>query len=142
MPDAKVHYSTPMYFVMDIARTIRFYELLGFRVIDTQSGAHGIVWARMHCESGSVMFLQASHPPDASQQAVIFALYTRDLPTLRELLLANGIEPERIEYPEHMPSGSMRVDDPDGFNISINQWGEAEQAKWEQHLRDRPPVRR
>ncbi len=30
----------------------------------------------------------------------------------------------------------MRVDDPDGFNISINQWGEAEQAKWEQHLRE------
>lgn len=81
----------------DIARTIRCYQLLGFRVIDTQSGARGIVWARMHCESGSVMFLQASHPPDASQQAVIFAMYTRDLPALREHMLANGIKPEKSQ---------------------------------------------
>jgi hypothetical protein len=54
-------YSTPMLHVMDIKRSLAFYELLGFVTVDTDC-ANPLGWARMHCDGGALMLLRGSTP--------------------------------------------------------------------------------
>lgn len=129
----KASYSTPMIHVVDIERSIGFYELLGFTTIDTDRCAP-IGWARLHCEGGALMFLRAEHRVDPSAQGLILYMYTPDLIGLREHLLANGIEAPPIHRPEYMPSGEIRMTDPDGYSIAIGQWGKTEQEAWEKRI--------
>src|SRR2546430_7788675 len=96
----KAGYFTPLLHVMDVRRSIRFYELLGFELIDTEGPPECPCWARMHCEGGAVMFLLAEEPFDPTKHAVLTAMYTPDLPALREHLLANGIAAPAITYPD------------------------------------------
>ena len=133
---AKAGYSTPMLHVADIARSLRFYELLGFETIDTQGDGDQLGWARMHCEGGAIMFL-AAEPGHASPPALMLVMYAPDLAELREHLLANGIKASAITYPGYMPSGEINFRDPDGNFLSICHWGKAEQDKWEKHLEER-----
>jgi hypothetical protein len=130
---AKATYSTPLLHVAEIEKSIPFYELLGFAVIDTEGQPMG--WARLHCESGSIMFLRAEKPLDPSKQGFLFYLYTPDLPSLREHLLADGIKAPAIDFPEYMPSGKINLTDPDGYHVEIAHWGQDEQEAWEKQLR-------
>jgi hypothetical protein len=43
----KATYSTPMLHVMEVERSLAFYELLGFVTVDTDDGKP-LGWARMH----------------------------------------------------------------------------------------------
>ena len=119
-----------MLHVADVARSIRFYELLGFELIDTEGPATCPGWARMHCEGGALMFLLAEEPVDASAQSILLAMYTPDLPALREHLLANGVKVPPTTYPGYMPRGQITLKDPDGYIVGINHWGDAEHAAW------------
>jgi hypothetical protein len=129
----KASYSTPMLHVAEIERSIQFYELLGFTTIDTEGGKP-LGWARMHCEGGAVMFLWAEEPVDGSTQSFMLYMYTPDLVGLREQLLASGVQVPPIKYPEHMPSGEIKIADPDGYSIAIGHWGASEQEAWEKRL--------
>ncbi len=131
--NAKVGYSTPLLHVAEIERSIRFYELLGFATIDTDR-AKPLGWARLHCAGGAVMFLRAEEPVDASAQAVLLYMYTPDLASLRESLLAAGVKVPPIRYPEYMPSGEVGITDPDGYYILVAHWGKAEQEAWERRI--------
>jgi len=133
---AKVAHSTPMLHVAAIEQSIAFYEKLGFRLID-DDGCKPIGWARMHCASGDIMFLHGEHDVEAAKQGFIFYLYTPDLPALREELSAVGITVPEIKRPPYMPSGTVNLNDPDGYKIEIGHWGEAEQKQWEKHLEER-----
>jgi hypothetical protein len=126
----KAAYSTPMLHVADVARSIRFYELLGFDLIDTEGSTGSLGWARMHCQGGALMFLLAEEPIVPSAQSILLAMYTPDLPTLREHVLANDVQAPSITYPDYMPSGQMTLTDPDGYIIGINHWGDAEHEAW------------
>ena len=119
-----------MLHVGDVARSIQFYKLLGFETIDTEGDPDQICWARMHCEGGAVMFLLAEQPVDASAQSILLAMYTPDLPSLREHLLANGVQAPPITYPDYMPSGQITLRDPDGYLVGINHWSDAEHQAW------------
>ena len=130
---AKATYSTPMLHVAEIEKSILFYELLGFVVIDTE-GDRPLAWARMHCESGSIMFLRLEKPLDPSKQGFLFYLYTPDLAGLRQHLSANGVKVPAINYPEYMPSGKINIADPDGYHVEVAQWGKAEQDDWEKRM--------
>jgi hypothetical protein len=132
----KVGYSTPLLHVAEIERSIRFYELLGFATVDTDRG-EPLGWARLHCEGGTVMFLRAEEPVDASAQAVLLCMYTPDLPGLREHLLANGVQVPPIRHPEYMRSGEITIPDPDGFVIVVSHWGRSEQEAWEKRISER-----
>ena len=125
-----------MVHVKDIETSINFYQQLGFKVIDTDDG-RPLGWARIHCEGGAMMFLRAEHAIDASAQAVIFAMYTPDLPAFREHMLASGQTISEIKYPGYMPSGEAYMKDPDGFLVEVIHWSEVEQRKWEKHLSER-----
>ncbi len=125
----KAGYSTPMYHVGEIERSIAFYQKLGFELIDND-GCNPIGWARMHCQGGAIMFLRAEHAIDVSAQASQLVMYTEDLAGLREQLLAAGVHVTEIRRPEYMPSGEMSVYDPDGYLLFINGWGEKEHSEW------------
>lgn len=130
----KAGYSTPMLHVADVMRSIRFYKLLGFDLIDTEGPATCPGWARMHCEGGAVMFLLAEETIDASVQSILLAMYTADLPALREHLLDNGVDVPPITYPGYMPSGQITLRDPDGYILGVNHWGDKEHATWLKNL--------
>jgi hypothetical protein len=133
---ANVGYSTPLLHVADVGRSLRFYQTLGFEIVDVE-GDERPVWGRVHCEGGAIMFLLSEEPVDPEKQSVLLALYTPDLQKLRERLLADGLEPSTIRYPDYMPSGELQVSDPDGYVILINHWSTAEHEPWEAGRKER-----
>ena len=80
-------------------------------------------WVHLVCETAELMLTRATTPIVASQQAVLFYLYSPHLIALREHLLANGVKVSPITYPTYMPKGEIRVDDPDGYALLIGQGG-------------------
>ena len=126
----KAGYSTPMLHVADVARSIAFYRLLGFELIDVEGAPGCPGWARMHCDGGALMFLLGEEPVDSLKQGILLAMYTEDLPSLRKHLLANGVTVPEITYPEYMPSGQVTFRDSEGYVIGINQWGETQHSAW------------
>ena len=80
-------------------------------------------WVDLVCEQAQLMFARASDPVIPSQQAVLFYLYTPNLIALREHLLASGVKVSPITYPDYMPKGEIRVEDPDGYVLLIGQAG-------------------
>ncbi len=130
---ARATHSTPMLHVADIEHSIRFYQLLGFTTIDTDR-CTPLGWARLHCNGGEIMFLRAERPIDPSAQGFFFYLYTPELPALREHLVASGLQVSAIKHPGYMPSGTVNLDDPDGYHLEIAHWGQAEHEVWLKRL--------
>lgn len=130
---AKAGYSTPMFHVAEIEKSIRFYELLGFKTIDTDR-AKPLGWARLHCDGGAIMFLRAEEPMNLQHYPVMLCMYSPDLAGLRAQLLASGIDAPQIRHPEYMPSGELTLADPDGYIVLVAQWGKAEQEAWEKRI--------
>jgi catechol 2,3-dioxygenase-like lactoylglutathione lyase family enzyme len=128
-----------MLHVADVSRSIRFYSLLGFELIDVEGAPDCPGWARMHCEGGAISFLEAEdgHKADPAKQGFLLAMYTADLPALREQLAANGLKPPPIHYPDYMPSGALTLSDPDGYIVNINHWSKKEHDDWERGLAEK-----
>jgi hypothetical protein len=112
----------PMAHVADVQRSVDFYKLLGMELrgsLKTKQGS--LQWAHVACEGAELMLARASEPVVASQQAVLFYLYSPDLTGMREHLLASGVQVSAITYPDYMPKGEVRVEDPDGYCLLIGQ---------------------
>ena|SRR5215471_4352527 len=121
---AKATGLVPMAHVADVQRSVDFYKLLGMELqgsLKTSDG--GLQWAHVACEGAELMLTRADEPVVASQQAVLFYLYSPDLIALRDYLLTSGIRVSGISYPPYMPKGEIRVDDPDGYCLLIGQSG-------------------
>lgn len=125
----KAGFSTPLLHVASIERSIDFYRELGFEVVDTDR-CDPIGWARLHCEGGAIMLLRAEEPVDPCAQAVLFYLYTPDLPALRRQLVKAGLTVSEIRRPLYMPSGEIRLEDPDGYVLLVAHWGDTEHTAW------------
>jgi catechol 2,3-dioxygenase-like lactoylglutathione lyase family enzyme len=128
-PETKAGWFTPMLHVSSIERSIPFYELLGFELVDTDR-CEPLGWARLHCQGGAVMMLRAEEAMNPRVQAVMFVMYTPDLPEFRERLIEQRIEVSNIEFPDHGPSGEVYLEDPDGYRLCVVHWGEKEHAEW------------
>jgi len=114
----------PLVHVQDVQRSADFYRLLGMEVRESLRNRFGVLeWIDLVCERAQLMLTRASVPVVAGQQAVLFYLYSPDLPALREHLLAKGWNVSSIAYPEHMPKGEVRVEDPDRYVLLIGQAG-------------------
>jgi hypothetical protein len=114
----------PMAHAADVQRAVDFYKLLGMEVRGSLRNPSGeLQWVHLTCDQADLMFARAAEPVIASQQAVLFYLYSPDLIALREHLAANGMKVSPIKYPEYMPKGEIRVDDPDGYCLLIGQAG-------------------
>jgi hypothetical protein len=133
----KAGWYTPMLHVRDMRASMGFYGLLGFELVDQMGERGNIGWARMHCQGGAVMFLLAEEDAPQPAHEVLFVMYTPDLPTLREQLLAAGVEAPAIAYPDYSPSGSLDLRDPDGYSVSIVHWSDAEHDTWERERKMR-----
>lgn len=122
--------------VRDVERSIKFYELFGFELIDTDrcetEPTEPLGWARMHCEGGALMFLRANEP--AGGEGLILVMYTPDLPAFRDHLIVHGVDAPEIEYPPWMPSGALFLKDPDGYAVNVDHWGDKEHAAWLQRI--------
>lgn len=108
--------------VADVQRSVEFYRLLGMELRGSLKSSQGnLQWAHVACEGADLMFTRASKPVVASQQAVLFYLYSPDLVGLRDSLLASGVQVSAITYPDYMPKGEVCFEDPDGYCLLIGQ---------------------
>lgn len=119
---AKVTGLIPMAHAADVQRAVDFYRKLGMEVRGSLRDRSGnLQWVHLGCEQADLMLTRASEAVISSQQAVLFYLYSPDLIALRDHLLAAGVKVSPITYPEYMPKGEIRVDDPDGYCLLIGQ---------------------
>ena len=121
----------PMIHVTDIQRSAAFYRLLGFEIgnaVPRGDGPKEWVWlyppAVADWKRGpNLMLTRSSRPIEAGAQDVLFYLYASDLEGLRAQLLDAGLAPGEIGYPEYLPAGEFRVEDPDGYCLMVAQSG-------------------
>lgn len=129
----------PFVHVADVQASLAFYALLGFTAQSIMKDPGGrAFWALARSGAGEIMFALASGPIDASQQAVLFYMYSEDVGALRRRLLGSGVRdggvysgaaaptdgPRQVfevGHPHYMPAGEIRVADPDGYCILVGQ---------------------
>jgi catechol 2,3-dioxygenase-like lactoylglutathione lyase family enzyme len=122
--EAKVTGLIPMAHAADVQRSVDFYKLLGMEVRGSLKTSGGeLQWVHVACEQADLMFARASEPVVASQQAVLFYLYSPNLVALREYLISAGVRVSPITCPDYMPKGEVWVKDPDGYTLLIGQAG-------------------
>jgi len=104
-PGVPVDELIPFVHVHDVARSITFYELLGFEVSDTYGPEGRLDWAAIRSQDAKVMFARADMPIDARDQAVLFYLYSHDLQALHTHLRATASRrvPSATAHPGQAP---------------------------------------
>ncbi len=112
---------TPMAFVADVARSIAFYEHLGFSVGNTFTPpeSEAPTWGWLKSGDAHLMIAKASEPIAPEEQAVLFYLYTDDVAATRDALVEAGLSPGPIATPFYAPRGEFRLVDPDGYALMI-----------------------
>jgi hypothetical protein len=118
-PEDRVGDLVPFVHVRDIARSIAYYELLGFEVRDTYRVDGKLHWAALESGRAQLMLELASEPIDPHQQAILFYLYTEDLDGLRDHLIANGVAAGPIVDGSPGPEREVRLSDPDGYCLMV-----------------------
>jgi hypothetical protein len=111
----------PFVRVVDVERSVAFYEHLGFEVEDIAKYKDRLSWASLKSGKAEIMLEGTYGPPDPDRQRVLFYLYSHDLAALRAQLLAADIEAGPIEDGSPGPREEMRVTDPDGYVLMIAQ---------------------
>jgi catechol 2,3-dioxygenase-like lactoylglutathione lyase family enzyme len=118
----------PMIHVADMERSVAFYRLIGFEIGNYVPREGPMHWAWLYAPKAAdwkrgpnLMLTRSPCPIDASAQEALFYLYAADLTSLRSVVLANGVAAGEIEYPDYLPKGEFRVQDPDGYTLMIAQ---------------------
>lgn len=118
----------PMIHVADVERSAAFYRQLGFEIGNYVPRTGTKHWAWLYAPKAAnwkrgpnLMVTRSDEAIDAGAQAVLFYLYAADLKSLRGELLASGVEAGEITYPDYLPNGEFRVEDPDGYTLMIAQ---------------------
>lgn len=120
-----------MIHVADVDRSAEFYGLLGFEIGNYVPSTGPKHWAWLYqpkAESwktgANLMITRSERAIKAEAQDVLFYLYATDLVGLRNELLARGLKAGEICYPEYLPNGEFRLDDPDGYCLMLGQAAE------------------
>ena len=120
----------PMIHVADVERSIEFYKKFGFEVGNSVPKVGPKHWAWLYCPAvenwkngANLMVARSARPLNAGAQDVLFYLYVSDLVALRDDLIAKEIKVSEISYPEYLPKGECRVNDPDGYCVMVAQAG-------------------
>jgi hypothetical protein len=119
--------------VADVMNSAKFYRNLGFEIGNAAPReCPPFHWAWLYqpkapnWKTGANLMLVSGEVPGTSEskaKTVLFYLYARDLKSLREKLLAEGFSAGKISYPEYLPEGEFRLQDPDGYTLMIAQSG-------------------
>ena len=117
----KTRQFVPLISVADVERSIEFYQRFGFEVGNTFAPADETkpTWAWLHSEGAQLMLGTASQPIVATQQTVLFYIYTDDVAAARESLAQSGLSPGEIATPFYAPRGEFQIIDPDGYVIMV-----------------------
>lgn len=119
MPSDRVSQLIPFVQVADVARSIAFYELLGFEVSDTYVHEGVLDFAALASDDARTMLVRAAGPIDAPEQRVRFYLYAEDLDALRVHLVSTEVSVGPIVNGSPGPEREMTVHDPDGYCLKI-----------------------
>jgi len=119
MSGERVRNLIPFVHVTDVARSIAFYELLGFELKDTYEHDGRLDWAALESRDAQLMLAHASAPIERDKQAVLFYLHADDLAALREHLLAKGVTVGEIRDGSPGPAREMGLADPDGWCLMV-----------------------
>ena len=114
----------PFIHVSDVARSIRFWEALGFRVVKSYEPNGRLEFAGLESTAAAkVMLARVGRPSERDEGRPVpgfLYLYTPDLDALRERLLEDGIEVGEItDGPGPGPNREMCVRDPDGHRHMV-----------------------
>jgi catechol 2,3-dioxygenase-like lactoylglutathione lyase family enzyme len=117
-----------MIHVADVERSAAFYRLLGFEIGNFVPREGPMHWAWLYAPKAAdwkrgpnLMLTRNDCAVDAAAQEVLFYLYASDLVSLRTMLLENGVRAGDIAFPDYLPDGEFRVEDPDGYTLMIAQ---------------------
>ncbi|HEX8252876.1 MAG TPA: VOC family protein [Thermoanaerobaculia bacterium] len=111
-----------------LERSVEFYRLLGFDIGNSVPANGRLEWAWLYAPGAAdwkrgpnLMLSRSSRAIDSGAQDVLFYLYAADLEALRNRLQAAGVSTGPIRYPEYLPKGEFRLQDPDGYTLMIAQ---------------------
>ena len=114
--------------VRNVERSVAFYQLLGFEVGNRvlREGAMGWAWlytpeASDWRRGANLMLSRADREGDLANDGTLYYLYAANLVSLREKLIAAGLKPGPITYPEYLPKGEFEIQDPDGHTLMLAQ---------------------
>lgn len=130
---APVRGMVTMIHVADVMNSAKFYRHLGFEIgnaVPRECPPYHWAWLYQpgapDWKTGANLMLVSGEVPgmaESKAKTVLFYLYARDMKRLREELLAKGLEASEISYPEYLPEGEFRLQDPDGYTLMIAQSG-------------------
>ncbi len=109
----------PMAHVADVAKSIAFYQKLGFELGNTFEQDGQLQWAWLKSGKADFMITRSSRPMNPEAQDVLFYLYAPDVAAYREQLALRGVKVSQVSYPFYAPRGEFRVQDPDGYTLMI-----------------------
>jgi catechol 2,3-dioxygenase-like lactoylglutathione lyase family enzyme len=113
---------TPFVRVRDTRRSVRFYEQLGFMVVDTFGTGDQLHWASLEAGPEGRIMLEHTHEPiDPARQGVLFYLFSHDLRALRDRLVAERIDVGAIVDGRPGPRWELTLIDPDGYTLMVAQ---------------------
>src|SRR5947209_3436061 len=117
--------------VDEIDRSAAFYRLLGFAIGNKvpQTGQPHWAWlyqpqASDWKQGANLMLVRGEEPGRPDSKIILFYLYAADLVALRKRLIGGNVKVSEISYPEYLPAGEFRTEDPDGYTLMIAQAGE------------------
>ena len=118
----------PMIRVLNVERSVEFYQLLGFMVGNRVPREGPMNWAWLFAPNApdwrrgpNLMLSRSEGPIDPAVRRVLFYFYATDLVALRGELVSAGLSPGPISYPEYLPKGELAIQDPDGYCLMIAQ---------------------
>ena len=120
MNEAAVGYTglTPMLHVAEMARSIAFYESLGFEVTDTAGDPP--VWAHLRAGAATIMLTLADKAMDPEEQGVITWLYVDDAGAAHATLTERAAPVGELgSGPNGKPQFVVR--EPDGYTVVIRE---------------------
>lgn len=111
----------PMLPVSNVARSIAFYEELGFEVGNVHAPATGgnPVWAWLYNGQAHLMVNQSDGPIEATHSSASIWIYTRDVEGAHQTLKARGMDVGELEHPFYNLGGEFHVHDPDGYAVFV-----------------------
>ena len=116
---AHVEGLVPVLHVLDLRRSVEFYERFGFEVRNSHDVDGRRVWCWLERNQARLMLAEEEVPVPAEQQFVLFYLYAHDLEDLHDRLTEAALEPGPIEPGAPGPDRQFSIDDPDGYNLTV-----------------------
>ena len=118
----------PMIYVADVERSVAFYRHLGFEVgnsVPPGSGRKEWVWlyapGAPDWKRGPNLMLTRRSAAVADGNSFLLYLYAAELTALRARMIADGLNPGEISYPDYLPNGELKIVDPDRHTLMIAQ---------------------